>query len=151
SPVMEEIREIIDRVTEYYTTPIRVGSRCEANAFYRVEDLATDELEMIGEYLSERIINVCSPNMPQLLLSLPGSFAGLARVLSKTLSPTGEALEVVNVEQLAPGAPQKGRTNWLKGANCVLVNDVITTARTCLEAHTRATMMGATVLCWAAI
>ncbi len=148
---MEEIREIIDRVTEYYANPIRVGSRCEANAFYRVEDLSSEELEEIGLHISERIINVCSPTLPQLLLSLPGSFAGLARVLSKTLAPTGEALEVVNVEQLSPGTSAKGRSNWLKGSQVVLVNDVITTARTCLEAHTRATMMGATVLCWAAI
>lgn len=145
---MEELREIIDRVTEYYETPIRVGSRCEANVFYRVEDLSSEELEVIGEQLAERILNSCSPNLPQLLISLPGSYAGLAKVLSKTLAPTGEPLEVVNVEQLAPG---KGRANWLRGSNVVLVNDVITTARTCLEAHTRATVMGASVLCWAAI
>ena len=145
---MEDLKEIIDRVTEHYSTPIRVGSRCEANVFYRVEDLSPDELEIIAEQLAERIINVCSPTMPQLLISLPGSFAGLASVLSKALAPNGESLEVVNVEQLSPG---KGRSNWLRGSSVVLVNDVITTARTCLEAHTRATLMGATVLCWAAI
>lgn len=146
---MEEIREIIERVTEYYDTPIRVGSRCEANVFYRVEDLSSEELEAIGDQLAERILNVCSPNLPQLLLSLPGSYAGLARVLSKTLARVGDSLEVVNVEQLSP--VKGGRTNWLKDSHVVLVNDVITTARTCLEAHTRATLMGATVLCWAAI
>ena len=145
---MEDLKDIIDRVPEHYANPIRVGSRCEANVFYRVEDLSPEELEVIAEHLSERIINVCSPTPPQLLISLPGSFAGLARVLSKALAPTGEALEVVNIEQLSPG---KGRSNWLRGSNVVLINDVITTARTCLEAHTRATLMGAQVLCWAAI
>jgi hypothetical protein len=145
---MEDVKDIIDRVTEYYATPIRLGSRCEANVFYRVEDLSSEELEVIAEQLAERIINVCSPTLPQLLISLPGSFAGLARVLSKTLAPYGESLEVVNIEQLSPG---KGKSTWLRGSNVILINDVITTARTCLEAHTRATVMGATVLCWAAI
>jgi orotate phosphoribosyltransferase len=68
--------------------------------------------------------------------------------LSKALAPHGEAIEVVNVEQLSSG---KGRATWLRDMNVVLVNDVITTARTCLEAHTKATMMGARVMCWAAI
>ena len=104
---MEDVKDIIDRVTEYYATPIRLGSRCEANVFYRVEDLSADELEVIAEQLAERIINVCSPTLPQLLISLPGSFAGLARVLSKTLAPYGESLEVVNIEQLSPGQRQE--------------------------------------------
>jgi hypothetical protein len=62
---MEEIREIIDRVTEYYANPIRVGRVCEASVFYRVEDLSEEELESIGTALSERIVNVCSPNLPK--------------------------------------------------------------------------------------
>lgn len=143
---MDEIKEIIERITEYYESPIRVGSRCEAHVFYRIEDLSEEDLEEVAEVIAERILNVCSPSIPQALISMPGSYAGLARVLSKLLAE--EPLEVVNVEQLTPG---KARANWLKGMNVVLVNDVITTARTCIEAHTRATMLGATILCWAAI
>jgi orotate phosphoribosyltransferase len=143
---MDEIREIIEGITEYYEHPIRVGSRCEANVFYRIEDLSEEDLEVIAEVIAERIVNVCSPYMPQALISMPGSYAGLARVLSRRLGD--EPLEVVNVEQLTAG---KERANWLKGMNVVLVNDVITTARTCIEAHTKATMLGASILCWAAI
>lgn len=145
---MEKIRNIIDRITEHYEFPIRLGSRCEANVYYRVEDLSTEDLDTIGAYLADRILNVCQPAHPQFLLSLPGSFAGLARVLSRELASGDESLEVINVDQLNSG---NGRSHWLKNASVVLVNDVITTARSCLEVHTRATMLGASVLCWAAI
>lgn len=142
------IREILDRITEHYDVPIRVGSRCEANVFYRVEDLSSEELELVAQYVAERVLKVCHPALPQILISLPGSFTGLARLLARELAPAGEALEVVNIEQLNPG---NGKGSWLKNSNVVLVNDVITTARSCLEAHTKTTVLGASVLCWAAI
>lgn len=145
---MDRIHEIIERITERYAVPIRVGSRCEANTYYRVEDLSTDDLEEIARAIAERITKVCYPLLPQVILSLPGSYIGLARMLSRELAPAGEALEVINVEQLSAS---DARSTWLRNTNAVLVNEVITTARTCLEAHTRATVLGATVLCWAAI
>lgn len=144
---MERIREIIERISERYTVPIRVGSRCEAHTYYRVEDLTTEELEEIAAAIAERVTKVCYPLLPQVILSLPGSYIGLARLLAKELAPAGEALEVINVEQLSVN----DRSTWLRNTNAILVNEVITTARTCLEAHTKATVLGATILCWAAI
>jgi orotate phosphoribosyltransferase len=146
---LKRIREIISRITEHYESPIRVGSRVEANVFYRVEYLSPDELDELSEYVAERVIKVCQPMEPEVIISLPGTFTGLAKALSRQLGRGAEGLEVVNVEQLTPG---NGRgAGWLRGMNAVMVNDVITTARSCLEAHTRATVLGATVLCWAAL
>lgn len=145
---MDKLSSIIERITEVYASPVRVGSRCEANVFYRVEYLSQEEMDQLAEYIAERVMNVCSPNTPDILISLPGSFAGVAKTLARTLSSSSEPLEVVNAEQLNATS---GRTSWLRGMNAVIVNDVITTARTCLEVHTRATVLGASVLCWAAI
>lgn len=143
---MDRIREIIENIAEHYSSPIRVGSRCEANTYYRVEDLTESDFSEIAEYVAERIHKVCTVE-PQVIISMPGSFVGLAKMLSKELSPV-EPLEVINAEQLtSPGM----RSSWLRNVNAVLVNDVITTARSCLEIHTKATMMGASIMCWAAI
>ena len=145
---MDDINTIIERITERYESPIRVGSRCEANVFYRIEDLRGRDLEIIGDYVADRVLKVCSPTLPQAIISLPGSLAGLATILSQSLAPAGEALDVVDVEQLRTG---NGRNNWLRGMNVILVNDVITTARSCLESHSLTTLLGASVLSWAAI
>jgi hypothetical protein len=143
---MNDPKDIIEHVTEHYENPIRVGSRCEANTFYRIEDLTSEELEVIGAFLVERIENVCSPNEIEVIISLPGSVAGIAKILSRELGKKGESLEVINIAQVS----NQG-SRWLKNTTAILVNDVITTARSCLEAHTRATIFGAQVLCWAAI
>ena len=145
---MDNIPQIIERITERYESPIRVGSRCEARVFYRMEYLTSEDMDQLADYVSERVEKVCSPMMPEVLISLPGSYTSLARYLSRTLSTTGEPLEVINVEQLSGTS---GNKNWLRGMNVCLVNDVITTARSCLEIHTKVTMLGASVLCWAAI
>jgi orotate phosphoribosyltransferase len=44
-----------------------------------------------------------------------------------------------------------GHGEKYKGHNAILVTDVITTARSSLEAHTRATLRGIPVLCWATL
>ncbi|MCC6954955.1 MAG: hypothetical protein IT290_12630 [Deltaproteobacteria bacterium] len=144
---MEDISTIIEKVTERYSSPIRVGSRCEANVFYRVEYLSPEDIDTLTDHIAERIQKVCSPLDPELIISLP-NYTELAKTLARRLSTSGEPLEVVNAEQLNPG---NGKTSWLRGMNVILVNDVITTARSCLEVHTKATVLGATVLCWAAI
>lgn len=145
---MDEIRQIFESITEYYENPIRIGSRCEGNVYYRVEDLTPDDIQICAEYVAERVIKVCNPNLPQIIINLPGSFSGLAAVLSRTLAPPGEELEVVNLDQVTGG---NGRGSRLRSSNTILVNDVITTARSCLEAHTRITVLGIPVLCWAAL
>ena len=145
---MENIREIMEKITETFELPIRVGSRCEANVFYRVEDLSSDDVEECARYIAERVVKVCYPNLPSVLLNLPGSYTGLAEALSKELAPPGEQLEVLQVEEFNH---ESGIGKRLKGANVLLVNDVITTARSCLEVHTKSTVLGAAVLCWAAL
>lgn len=145
---MEEIREIFQKITEFYSVPIRVGSRCEASVYYRVEDLSSDDVETCAQYVAQRALKVVAPSLPHFLLNLPGSYTGLAQILARELAPPGETLEVLNYEDLSGG---NGKTGRLKGANIVLVNDVITTARSCLEAHTKMTMIGASVTCWAAL
>lgn len=145
---MDEIREIFSKITEHFEVPLRVGSRCESNYYYRVDNLSLDDLEICARYVAERIIKVCYPNLPQKLVNLPGGYTGLAELLSKELAPPGEQLEVLSLSQIKP---DNGRTNAVRGLDIILVNDVITTARSCLEAHTKVTMLGASVLCWGAL
>ena len=142
---MSELRDIFEGVTERYMVPVRIGSRCEANVFYRVEDLSSKDVETCARYIADRIVNVCSPQLPQVIINLPGSFTGLAQTLATELAPPGETLEVIQLDDLT-NSPRS-----LKGSQVLLVNEVITTARSCLEAHTRVTMLGATIPCWAAL
>ncbi len=143
-----EIREIFQEITERFEVPIRIGGRCEANVFYRVDCLDEEQLEVLASYVAQRIIKVCQPALPEKLVNLPGGYTELATFLSTELAPPGESLEVIAYEDLNP---HNGNSHILKGNQVVLVNDVITTARSCLEAHTQVTMMGASVLCWAAL
>lgn len=145
---MDSMRPIFERITEYYEVPIRVGSRCEAKVYYRIEDLSYEDITICAEYIGERILKVCSPNAPQIMINLQGSYTELANVLSRELSYNNETLEVFHLNQISGG---NGHGPRIKGANVILVNDVITTARSCLEAHTKITMMGASILCWAAL
>ena len=145
---MREIRDIMDEITEHYSTPIRIGSRCEADVFYRVEDMEDSDLEVCANYVADRIMKVCSPNLPSYLISLFGSYTEFPKILAGELAPPGEMLEVfqINDQSLSNGKGEK-----LKNANVILVSDVITTARSCLEAHTKITMIGAQILCWASL
>lgn len=146
---MHKIHDIFDKITEHYDVPIRVGSRCEANVFYRVDKLSPEDIEICAEYLADRIIKVLEPNVPQKLINLPGGYLGFAEQLSQFLSnKLHDDLEVIPFTKLDP---ENGRSASIRGANVILVNDVITTARSCLEAHTKTTVIGAKVLCWAAL
>ncbi|MCC6220747.1 MAG: hypothetical protein IT291_05855 [Deltaproteobacteria bacterium] len=144
----QEIREIFERVTESYSFPIRVGSRCEAKTFYRVESLTRSDLETCAAYVAERIIKVCYPQKPEKLINLPGGYTAFAEVLSKELCHSSEPLEVLSLSSLNPN---NGGVAAVRQKRVVLVNDVITTARSCLEAHSKMTIMGANVMCWAAL
>lgn len=145
----QDIRDIFERITEHYDVPLRLSSRCEAKVYYRVEDLNASDIDLCAAYISERLMNVCQPTVPDVLINLHGNFTGLANTLARSLAPHGEEpLEVISLEQVEAG---NGISKRLKGSNVVLVNDVITTARSCLEAHTRTTLMGASVLSWAAL
>jgi len=145
---MDQIKEIFLKVTERYSVPVRVGSRCEAHSFYRVDNLTTEDVEVCAGYVADRVIKVCSPNLPVKIINLPGGYTGLADWLSRELAPPGEELEVIPFGKLEPA---NGKSASIRGVNVVLVSDVITTARSCLEAHTKVTMLGSTVLCWASL
>jgi len=143
-----EIEEIFSKITEFYDIPVRIGSRCEANVFYRVEDLTFEDLQICADYVTERIYKVCSPTVPTLIVTITGSFTEFADILSRNLSDSDEPLEVITSDKLNSG---NGLGNRVKNSPVLLLNDVITTARTCLEVHTQITMMGGRVLCWGAL
>lgn len=145
---MEELREIFERVTEHYSTPVKIGSRCVSNIYYSIEDIVEDELARCADYLAERIFNTCSPEHPDLLVQMKGNRSGLCDALARALSFDAAPLEQISLEQLFSGGNVAAR---IKGVNIVLVNDVITTAKTCLEVHSQATLLGGRVLCWAAL
>ena len=57
----------------------------------------------------------------------------------------------IPVEQYFENKLSNGHGEKYKGCNTVLVTDVITTARSSLEAHTKATLRGIPVLAWATL
>ncbi|MBL7661696.1 phosphoribosyltransferase [bacterium] len=143
------MREIFERITEHFKVPIRVGSRCEANIFYRVDQLSPEDLKTCGDYVAERVLKVIEPNLPEIIINLPGGYTGFAEILAQELALPGE--EPIEVIPYAKLDPQNGKSSSIRGKNLILVSDVITTARSCLEAHTRVTMLNARVLCWASL
>ncbi|HQH27072.1 MAG TPA: phosphoribosyltransferase [Oligoflexia bacterium] len=144
----QEIREIFERITERFEIPIRLSHRCETGVYYHVEDLSSPELELCAQFIAERVRNVAHPLLPSILINLPGGYTDLAATLSTELAPPGESLEIITMKDLDAG---NGHLARLKNARCILVNDVITTARSCLAIHSRITMLGASVLCWACL
>ena len=144
-----EIKEIFYKITERYSEPVKIGSRCESNIFYRVEELTEGDLRSIVSYITERIQNVCSEATPQYVIEMPGNITDLATLIAQELSGfSPQDVEVITYEAVMLG---NGTRAKLKGANVILVNEVITTARSCLEAHSRTSMMNASVNCWAAL
>ena len=144
----QDLKKIFDRITEYYDVPLRLSSHCEAKVYYRVEDLTDEDIDACASYIGQRAVKVCYPTLPELLINLHGSYTGLAATLAKELAPPGESLEVLTLEQVESG---NGYGSRLKNTTVMLINDVITTARSCLEAHTKITMMGASILSWACL
>ena len=145
--MQKDIKEIFERITEHHSIPLRIGSRCESHTYYRIEDLGSDDIEQCADYIAERIYKVCQEQSPDLLISLPGSYTGIGLELAKALSTTGENLPLIQLEKLNINL----KKTELKGKKVILVNDVITTARSCLEAHTKVTMGGASILSWVAL
>lgn len=143
-----DIIDIFSNITERYEQPLRLGKNCQSNTYYRVEDLKEKELQLCAEYLQERIQKVCYPSLPSILVSLKSNFTELAEKLAQELAPLGESLEVIELEKIEAG---NGIRKVLKDRPVILVNDVITTGKSCLEAHNTTTLMGGTVLCWVAL
>lgn len=141
-----DTKDVFDRITEQYFTPIRIGSRCLSHIFYRVEYITKEELISIARQIAERVSSVCSPQTPELLLSLPGNETDLDKYLAVELGSPESPLKVLQYPSLT-----KDDRAMIRHKRVILVNDVITTARSCLEAHSNITMDKASVLCWAAL
>jgi len=146
-----EISEIFERITERYENPVSIGGRCESNVYYRVEDLTDSDLNLCAEYVANRILDVVSPKKPELFLKLPGGYSFFAERLSTMCSELSPGSVEIPLEQYLESKLENGHGKKYRGYNAILVTDVITTARSSLEAHTKATMLGIPVLCWATL
>jgi hypothetical protein len=147
----EDISEIFSKITETYSTPVPIGGRCESNVYYRVEDLSEDDLNTCAEYVSQRIKNVLMPQEPQVFLKLPGGFSFFAERLCAIYAEVAGAKNDIPLEPYVESKLSNGHGEKYRGKNAVLVTDVITTARSSLEAHTKATLKNIRVLCWATL
>lgn len=143
-----QIKEIFERITEHLEIPLRLSGHCETSVYYHVEALTPDDIKICAAYIVERILNVCYPQVPDVLITLKDSYTGIASALGEVLSSNGSTLPVIPLQSLSKG---NGYRDSVKNAKVLLVNDVITTARSCLKAHSQITMMGGSVLCWAAL
>jgi hypothetical protein len=148
---IDDIVEIFDRVTEHYEDPVPIGARCESNTYYRVEYLTEDDLNSCAEYVAERIHNVVSPAVPELFLKLSGGYTFFAERLCAVYSEFYNRGREIPLEQYVESKLSNGHGEKYRGCNSILITDVITTARSSLEAHTKATLRGIPVLCWATL
>lgn len=149
--MIEEINEIFEKVTETYEVPVPIGGRCESNVYYRVEYLTDSDLYLCAEYVANRIHNLLSPQAPNVFLKLPGGYTFFAERLSAVYSELFPETGEVPVEQYLESKLSNGHGEKYRGKNAILVTDVITTARSSLEAHTKATLRGIPVMCWATL
>lgn len=148
---VEEINEIFERITESYDEPVPIGGRCESNVYYRTEDLTDSDLNACAEYVAHRILNVMSPQNPGLFLKLPGGYSFFAERLSAVYTELVPGAGEIPLEQYLESKLSNGHGEKYKGCPAILITDVITTARSSLEAHTKATLRGIPVLCWATL
>lgn len=148
---IEEVSEIFGRITEQFEDPVPIGGRCESHIYYRTEDLSEEDLNKCAEYVAIRIRNVLSPQEPHFFLKLPGGYSFFAERLCAVYSEMFKGGKELPLEQYLESKLSNGHSEKYKGKNAVLVTDVITTARSSLEAHTKATLRGIPVLCWATL
>lgn len=148
-PSIDDINEIFEKITEEFEEPVPIGGRCESRIYYRVEDLTDADLDICAEYVADRIKNVVSPQKPELFLKLPGGYSFFAERLCAIYSEI--AHKEIPLEQYLEAKIMNGHGEKYRGKHAVLVTDVITTARSSLEAHTKATLRGIPVLCWATL
>ncbi|MCI5066178.1 phosphoribosyltransferase [bacterium] len=148
---IEDIAEIFTKVTERYEEPVPIGGRCESFTYYRTEDLSEDDLNACAEYVAQRLESILSPQHPDVFLKLPGGYSFFAERLSAVYSEMIPGNREIPLEQYLESKLSNGFGTQYRGKNAILVTDVITTARSSLEAHTKATLRGIPVLCWATL
>ena len=147
----DDLEMILDRITDRFEKPVPIGGRCESKVYYRVEDLTDDELNTCAGYVANRIKNVLAPLRPQFFLKLPGGYTFFAERLCSLYSEQIGAKEDLPIELYAESKLSNGYGEAYRGKNGILVTDVITTARSTLEIHSKATLRGIPVLCWATL
>lgn len=147
----EDIEEIFAKVTDRFEEPVPIGGRCESNYYYNVQDLSESDLDACAMYVANRIIDIFHPMHPELILKLSGGYSFFGERLSATISELlhePRSIPIVHYDTVQ--AAVASGNEW-KGKHAILVTDVITTARSSLEAHTRATLSGIHVQCWACL
>lgn len=151
TPTLEDINPIFEKITERFQDPVPIGTRCESHTYYRTEDLTEEDLNACAQYVARRVRSVLSPQHPELFLKLPGGYSFFAERLSAVYSELIPGRAEIPVEQYLESKLSNGFGSMYKGKAAILVTDVITTARSSLEAHTKATLRGIPVLCWATL
>ncbi|MCS6962223.1 MAG: phosphoribosyltransferase [Deltaproteobacteria bacterium] len=145
-----KIREIFDRVTEYHEIPVPIGGRCESHYYYRVEDLSEDDLKVCASYVLYRLEKNIALDDINLLLKLGGGVTLFGEILY-ALWCEHVGSDDLKLEIYSEYLFENGKLGFLRGANSVLVTDVITTARSTLEAHSKATMKGIKIVAWVSL
>lgn len=148
---VEEINEIFEGITERYDEPVPIGGRCESHVYYRTEDLTEDDLNACAHYVAQRIDNLLSPQEPDVFLKLPGGYSFFAERLSAVYAEISPSGNDIALEQYLESKLSNGFGSQYRGKTAILVTDVITTARSSLEAHTKATLRQIPVFCWATL
>ena len=142
---MSIFKELFEKITERYTVPIKLSKTCEVSTFYRVEDLTAEDIDYCAQYLTTRVLDSFEP---EILLEMPGSTSNLARSLASHLSEYITEPKTISLSEFSTG---NGAASLVKGKKVAIINDVITTGRSCLEAHSNLTLNGANVVCWVAL
>ena len=147
----QDIEEIFAKIAEKFNEPIPIGGRCESSVYYRTEELTEEDLNMCAEYVVDRILKVTAPQYPTVFLKLPGGYSFFAERLYSIYKEWAPHFEDLSFEHYTEKDISNGLGDRFRGKNTVLVTDVITTAKSSLEAHTKATLRGIPIQCWATL
>jgi len=145
----EQIHQIIQGVTENYDVPVPIGGRCESYVYYRLENLQEDEIAMCAKYVLQRLENALEINDIGLFLKLKGAITSFAECLYALFC------EIYNLEPkfelYSENLLLNGKADILRNKTAILISDVITTAKSSLEAHSQATLRGIKIAAWIAL
>jgi hypothetical protein len=150
-PTHHEVETIFNSITERFIEPVPIGGRCESEVFYRVQDLNDNDLNTCARFVAARLRDAVYPAEPQLFLKLPGGYSFFAERLVAVYSEWFNRGEEMLFEQYLDSKFSNGFAERFRGMNAILVTDVITTAKSSLETHTKATLRGIRVLSWATL
>lgn len=146
---MNHLSDIFHRISETYETPIKISSQCRANVFYRIEDLTVGDLNSISDFLYERVLETTEPIIPDYVVHLPSCMTELPEILATRLG--AEVINSTPFQEESGSLEFQTLKSKIRGSNVLIVNDIITTAKSSLELHSQLTMLGASVLTWAAL